>query len=63
MKLTYDAEADAAYLRLSGGAVLHSEEVSSGIILDYDREGRILGIELLDARAKLTVETLAMAVE
>lgn len=47
MKLTVDREADALYLALGPATVARSEEVSPGIIVDSDAEGRVIGIELL----------------
>ena len=47
MKLKIDKEADALYLRLDDSTIVESEEVSSGIILDYDENNQIVGIELL----------------
>ena len=47
MRLEYDAAADAAYLRLSESAIVQSEEVKPGIVLDYDADQRLVGIELL----------------
>ncbi len=49
----YDIDANAAYIRFSMEKVSESEEVSSGIVLDYDSEGRIVGMEVLNARAHL----------
>ena len=49
MKTTYDAEADALYVRFSDTPVVESEEVSDGVVLDFDADGRIVAIELLDA--------------
>lgn len=63
MKLEYDPEADAVYVRFSAGEIVESEEVSPGVILDYDAQGRILALELLDARRKLTPEVLTEAAE
>ncbi|WP_159948533.1 DUF2283 domain-containing protein [Rhizobium sp. 18065] len=60
-KLEYDAAADAAYIRFSSEPVLETEEVSEGIILDYDRDGRIVGMEILNARANLPAAALADA--
>ena len=60
-KVTYDAEANAAYIRFSPGPVTESEEVSAGIVLDYDAAGRIVGMEVLDARAHLPPEVLTEA--
>lgn len=57
----YDPEANAAYIRLSVEEVLESEEVSDGIVVDYDRHGRIVAIEVLDARKHLPPETLTEA--
>ena len=53
MKTTYDAEADALYVRYSETPVVESEEVSNGVVLDFDAEGRIVAIELLDASKHL----------
>jgi uncharacterized protein YuzE len=60
-KFEYDPEADAAYLRFSSEAILESEEVSDGIILDYDNDGRIVGMEVLDARRHLPSVLLTAA--
>ncbi|MDB5615074.1 MAG: hypothetical protein JWQ22_2727 [Devosia sp.] len=60
-KVTYDAKANAAYIRFSPEQVQESEEVSAGIVLDYDAEGRIVGMEVLDARAHLSPELLDVA--
>ncbi len=59
MKATYDKESDAIYLRFSSAKVVESEEVRPGLILDFDAEGRIVSIELLDAYIELRPEDLA----
>lgn len=48
MKIEYDQQADAMYIRLRAGVVAESEEVRLGVVLDFDSEGRVLGIEMLD---------------
>lgn len=53
MKTTYDPEADALYVRFAEAAIVESEEVSDGVVLDFDVEGRIVAIEVLDARKHL----------
>jgi uncharacterized protein YuzE len=53
MKTLYDPEADALYVRFSEARVVESEEVSEGVVLDYDSHGRIVAIELLDASKHL----------
>ena len=57
----YDREADAAYIRFSPETVLESQEVSDGIVLDYDAEGRIVGMEVLDASRQLSPAVLVKA--
>lgn len=49
MKLEFDPEADALYIRLRKGKVAYSKEVRRGVIVDYNRLGRPIGIELLGA--------------
>lgn len=47
MNITFDPEADAMYVALTEKGVANSEEVESGVILDYDAEGQVVGVELL----------------
>lgn len=47
MKLTVDQQADALYLSLTEAPASRSEEVSPGIVVDYDDQERIVGIEML----------------
>ena len=53
MKIEYDQQADAMYIRLRAGDVAESEEVRPGVVLDFDAQGQVLGIEMLDV-SKLT---------
>jgi len=48
MKIEYDQRADAMYIRLRAGTVVESEEIRPGVVFDYDLEGKVLGIEMLD---------------
>jgi uncharacterized protein YuzE len=59
--VAYDPDADAAYIRFSAGKVEESEEVSPGIVLDYDGEGHIVGMEVLHARKHLPPDVLEQA--
>ena len=47
MKLKIDREADALYLTLDESETVESEEVSPGIILDYNADNNVVGIEML----------------
>lgn len=50
MKINYDTKADALYIKLvEGKEIEESDEISNGIILDYDKEKKPVGIEFLDA--------------
>lgn len=47
MKLTVHKDDDVLYLRLDDTPIIESEEVSDGIILDYNADGKVVGIEVL----------------
>ena len=47
MKLTVDPKADALYLRLNDAQIADSEQVASGVILDYDAQDNVVGMEML----------------
>ena len=49
MKVIYDKETDTLSIILRSGAVAESDEAREGLILDYDKAGRLVSIELLDA--------------
>jgi uncharacterized protein YuzE len=59
--IKYQPDDNAAYIRLSHQKIIDSAEVAPGVVFDYDAEGRIVGIELLDARAQLAPELLIEA--
>ena len=52
MKITYDREADALYIRFKEATVT-TQHLAEGIAADYDAEGRLAGIEILDAAKRL----------
>lgn len=58
MEIKLDPEADALYLTLKRGRVAKSREVEPGVILDLDRKGHVLGVEMLDATKRYAAETL-----
>ena len=49
MKIIYDRETDTLSIILRDGKVAESDEVREGLIFDYDKAGRLLSLELLDA--------------
>jgi uncharacterized protein YuzE len=52
MRMTIDKEADALYIRFDEAKIVESEEVSDGIILDFDASGRVVGFEMLYVRER-----------
>jgi uncharacterized protein YuzE len=48
MRLHVDKEADALYLRLDDSKIVESEEVSPGVVLDFDERNEVVGIEMLN---------------
>jgi uncharacterized protein YuzE len=49
MRVRVDHAADAVYLDLTDRPIRDSAEIADGIVVDYDDEGHIVGIEILDA--------------
>jgi len=47
VKLDVDSEADALYLRLDDSEIVQSEEVSPGVVLDYNEANEVVGVEML----------------
>lgn len=62
MRIEYDKEADAAYIyiveSIEDGEALKTIELNENIILDFDKDGKLLGIEILDASKVLSKELL-----
>ncbi len=48
MRLRVDKKADALYLRLDDSEIVDSAEVSPGVVLDYNNQNQVVGIELLN---------------
>lgn len=48
MKLYYDEKVDTLYLRLDESRIVDSEEIKEGIVLDYNQEDQVVGIEILE---------------
>ena len=48
MKLNVDKQADALYLRLDDSPIVESQEVSPGVVLDYNESNEVVGVEMLN---------------
>ncbi len=53
MRVRMDEGADALYIRFEESPIVESEEVSPGVILDFDGNGRVVGLEMLNVRQRL----------
>lgn len=53
MKVNFDAEADALYVRFSESEIAETVELRPGVMLDCDANGKIVGLEILDAATNL----------
>jgi len=58
MRLKVDKENDALYFRLDESAIVESEEVQPGIVLDFDADGKVVGIEILNLSSRIKPEQL-----
>jgi uncharacterized protein YuzE len=63
IKTSYHPEADAMFIWLApeGAKSAETKEVSPGVMLDYDAEGRLIGIEVLDVRNRVAGAPIAAA--
>ena len=61
MKLNYYPETDSLYIDLSERPSVESREISEGILLDYDANGRLVGIDIDNASNKVEMEKLILS--
>jgi uncharacterized protein YuzE len=54
VKVTYDPEVDVLRIVLSDAAMEESDEDKPGVILDYDKDGNVVGLEILDASKRVS---------
>jgi uncharacterized protein YuzE len=53
MKLTYHPDTDSLYIDLSERPSAESREISTGVVLDYDEQGNLVGIDIDNASSKV----------
>jgi len=53
MKVTYDPKVDILRILFSNAPIEESDEDKPGVIIDYDKEGNIVGLEILDASKRI----------
>jgi uncharacterized protein YuzE len=60
MKLNYFAETDSLYIDLSEQPSASSKEISEGVVLDYDAQGNLVGIDIDNASRKVELKQLVL---
>ena len=58
MRVRYDEQVDVLYIRLKETPYHESDEIKEGLVLDYDKDGNVIGIEVLDASEYLAPDEL-----
>jgi len=61
MRIDYYLDTDSLYIDLSSKTSVDSREVSDGIVLDYDADGNIVGIDIDQASVKLEIKELILS--
>ncbi len=61
MKLNYYPDTDSLYIDLSERPSVESREISEGIVLDYDAEGNLVGIDIDNASRKVELKQLILS--
>ena len=61
MRLNYHADTDSLYIDLADRPSAESREVSPGVVLDYDADGRLVGIDIDNASNKVDLKRLVLS--
>ena len=61
MKLNYYPDTDSLYIDLSEKTSVESHEISAGVVLDYDAQGNLVGIDIDNASKKVSLKELTLS--
>lgn len=61
MRLSYHRDTDSLYIDLSERPSVDSREISDGVVLDYDAEGNLVGIDIDRASEKVALKSLVIS--
>lgn len=61
MKIEYYPDTDSLYIDLSSKSSINSQEISEGVVIDYDSDGNIVGIDIDQAKKKLDLRELSLS--
>jgi uncharacterized protein YuzE len=53
MKVTYDPEVDVVRILFNSSPIEESDETKPGVVLDYDKDGNVVGMEILNASRRM----------
>ena len=59
MKVEYDVTTDSMYISLKEGVSAESEEVTDGVVLDFDNAGKVVGIDIQHASQRADIDKLS----
>ncbi len=59
MKISYDKETDSLYIHLADRASVNSDEVNDGVVLDFDANGALVGIDVQHASQRADINNLS----
>jgi uncharacterized protein YuzE len=59
MRIKVDKKSDALYFRIDENRIVESEEIRPGVILDFDENDRVVGVEFLGISSRATAEELS----
>jgi uncharacterized protein YuzE len=61
MKLSYDQTTDSLYIHLADRPSVDSDEVDEGVVLDFDNDGALVGIDIQHASLKADIHSVIMS--
>ena len=61
MKLSYNQSTDSLYIHLADRPSVNSDEVADGVVLDFDSDGALVGIDVQHASIKADIHSVVMS--
>lgn len=63
MKITYDKGADAMYIYLNSGKVSKTVQMKDSVIVDLNKKGKLIGIEILDVSSQIPEKQIKSSIK
>lgn len=54
MKISYDPKTDSLFLNIKNGKYFKSKKISDSVVVDFSKEGKVLGVEILTAKENIS---------